>query len=264
MRQNTHRSPVSPDLICVHLRLQFLADLRSALPRPGWHRYLRTPPHHELWCRPNEERNWNRRCTQMGRAASNAIGHSMDFDARLGKIGQQAQATRLEIIDALRSVYTIQRLDFLQFNDDGTFDQHINGVLPDDDIVVPDRDPVLLCHAETCLTQPVSQGILVDLLEKAGPKRIHNAERVPDDARGYSIQRDFIQAHLRFPILAPNADREGLPKRCRGLARPALEPPREQAAFVHAFAAVAPDGPTRITEDPIFRASPQNDRYQLR
>jgi len=84
----------------------------------------------------------------------------MDFDSRLAKIEQQAQAkaTRLEVVDALRSVHTILRFHCLQFNDDHTFDQHISRVFPDDDIVVPDRDSVLLCHAETRLMELVSQG----------------------------------------------------------------------------------------------------------
>jgi hypothetical protein len=145
--------------------------------------------------------------------ASNAIGHPVDFDAWLTKIEQPAQATRLAVIDALRGVYAIQRLHCLQFNDDGVLDQHISGVLPDDDIVVPDRDPVLLCHTELCLTQLVSQGILVDLPEKSDPRRIHDSEREPDDTLGYSVQGDFILVHPRFPTLLPDADREGLPKR---------------------------------------------------
>ena len=33
------------------------------------------------------------------------------------------------------------------------------------------------------------------------------------DALGYSVQRDLILAHLRFPILAPDVDRESLPER---------------------------------------------------
>jgi hypothetical protein len=63
------------------------------------------------------------------------------------------------------------------------------------------------------ITQLVNQGILVDLLEKSDPERIHNAERASDDALGYSVQRDSILVHLRFPILAPDADRESLPER---------------------------------------------------
>ena len=65
---------------------------------------------------------------------------------------QTPLATRLEVIDALRSVYTIQSLHCLQLNDNGVLDQHISGVFPDDDMVVPDRDPVLLCHAESGFT----------------------------------------------------------------------------------------------------------------
>jgi hypothetical protein len=85
----------------------------------------------------------------MDRAASNIIGNPVDFDALVAKIEQQAkpQVTRLEVIDALCCVYAVQRLHRLQFNDDGILDQYISGVFPDDDIVVPDRDPVLLCHA---------------------------------------------------------------------------------------------------------------------
>jgi hypothetical protein len=72
---------------------------------------------------------------------------------------------------------------------------------------------VLLCHTETCLTQLVSQGILAGLLKKSDPEHIHNAERTSDDALGYSVQREFILVHPRFPTLAPDADRESLPER---------------------------------------------------
>jgi hypothetical protein len=149
----------------------------------------------------------------MDRAISNAIGHSLDFDARLAEIEQQAQAevTRLEVIDALGSVYAIQRLHNLQFDDNGVLNQHISRIFADNDIVVPDRDPMLLCHAETCLTQLMSKRILVNLLEKAGPERIHNIERASDYALGYSVQGNFTLVHLRIPILPPDADRKSLP-----------------------------------------------------
>jgi hypothetical protein len=52
-------------------------------------------------------------------------------------------------------VYAVQRLHCLQFHDDGTFDQQISSVLPDDDIVVATLDPVLLRYAEPSLSQLV-------------------------------------------------------------------------------------------------------------
>jgi hypothetical protein len=84
--------------------------------------------------------------------ASNAVSESMDFDAGFANIEQQtqAQATRLEVIDALRVVCAFQRLHGFQFNDHGALNQHVSELLPDDDVVVPDRDCMLLCHAETC------------------------------------------------------------------------------------------------------------------
>ena len=82
----------------------------------------------------------------MHRACATAIGHPVDLGARLGRIEQrgQTQAARREVMGALRRVYAIQRLRCLQFNGDCVLDQHINGVLPDDDIVVADRYTVLL------------------------------------------------------------------------------------------------------------------------
>jgi hypothetical protein len=59
----------------------------------------------------------------------------------------------------------------------------------------------------------MSQGILVDLLEKAALKRIHNAECAPDDAFGYSVQGNFILVHPRLPVRLSDAVRESLPKR---------------------------------------------------
>jgi hypothetical protein len=112
------------------------------------------------------------RCTLMDRAASKAVGKSVDFDAQPTEIEQQAQAkaTSLEVIDALRGVYAIQRAHCLQVNDDNALDQHIGRVFSNDNIIIPDRDSVLLCHAETCLTQLVRQGVFVDLLEKSDPR----------------------------------------------------------------------------------------------
>jgi hypothetical protein len=205
--------PILSACICAHLRFQSLADVRSASGTPKL-----TPLPSCLtkpWAALPTQRQRKKLEPQMHRASSNAIGHAVDFDARLAKIEQQAkpQVSRLEVIDALCGVYAIQHLHRLQFNDDGGLDQHISSIFPNDDIVVPNRDAVLLCHAETGLTQLVSQGILVDLLQKAAPKRIHNAERAPDDTLGYSVQGDSIPAHLRFPILLSDAVRESLPKR---------------------------------------------------
>jgi len=85
---------------------------------------------------------------------SNAVGQTLDFDARLAKNQQKTklQTARLQVIDALCGVYTIQRLHSLQFHNNRTFDQEISGVLPDDDIVLVHLDPVLLRHAETRLS----------------------------------------------------------------------------------------------------------------
>jgi hypothetical protein len=110
-------------------------------------------------------------------------------------------------------VRIIQRFHCLRFNDGDAFDWHISGILPDDGIVVPGCGLLLLCHARANLRQLLSLGILVDLPKKSDPTRIHNAERVPNDALGYSVQCDFIPVHRRFRILVSNADRESSPKR---------------------------------------------------
>jgi hypothetical protein len=149
--------------ICVHLWFQFLAD-----PRPGFGTArggtlsTEPSPNRDLavllqTARKKLEPQMHadaRRCTQMDRADSDAIGHSVDFDARLTKIEQQTkpQVGRLEVIDALCGVYAIQRFHCLQFYDDGAFDQHVSDVFSDNDTVVTDHDPMLLRHTEADLS----------------------------------------------------------------------------------------------------------------
>jgi hypothetical protein len=70
----------------------------------------------------------------------------------------------------------------------------------------------------------MSQGILVDLLEKAAPKRIHNAECAPDDAFGYSVQGNFILVHPGFPIRLSDAVRPTAPQSADPTLRVAAKP----------------------------------------
>jgi hypothetical protein len=119
------------DPISEHLRFQLLADMCIA------------PARQRAGVRPARSKQLEPQMLADGMVdASNAVGDSMDFDAGFANIEQQTQAqtTRLEVIDALRVVYAIQRRHGFQFNDPGGLNQHVSEVLSDDDVVVPDRD----------------------------------------------------------------------------------------------------------------------------
>ncbi len=98
-----------------------------------------TPPDHEPAAPVQTESKQEigtadaRGCTRMDRASANAGGHKVYFGARLAKAEQHAKATRLEVIDGLRSVYAVQCLHGLQCNDDGIIGRYIGGVLLGDD-----------------------------------------------------------------------------------------------------------------------------------
>ena len=140
-----------------------------------------------------------RRWTQIYRAASKTVGKTLDLEAGLAEVEQQTepQAGHREVVDALGGVSAVQRLNRFQFDDDSLLDQQIDRVLPDDNAVVVNLNPVLLRDSKTGLAELVGQCVLVNLLEKSGSERINDLECATDNLLRQSIGPDFICVHLR-------------------------------------------------------------------
>jgi len=84
-------------------------------------------------------------------------------------------------MQALRLVHGIQHPDRLQFNQQPVLDHQIGRILADDHAVIMHSDITLLRHDKTEFAQLMRQGILINLLQKAAPKRMLDDERPTND-----------------------------------------------------------------------------------
>lgn len=68
----------------------------------------------------------------MGRANSKFLRNTVDFEAQLGEVQQQAHmhAGRIQIIYALHGMRRVKRPGGFQFDDDWFLDDRIGDVLP--------------------------------------------------------------------------------------------------------------------------------------
>jgi len=139
----------------------------------------------------------------MYRTSSKAVGKTLNFESGPAEVEQQAEAQSgcLQVVDALGGVSAVQRLDGFQFDDDGLLDQQFGRVLPDDNAVVANCNPVLLLDGQAGLAQLVGQCVLVILLEKPGPERIYDLECATDNLLRQSVGSGFICVHLRLKFL---------------------------------------------------------------
>ena len=140
-----------------------------------------------------------RRCTPMQCAGLKTADYSLDLDARLPEIEQQAQVQPgcRQVIDALGHVRFVERANRFQFNHDGIVDQQVGYVLAGDDTVIMDGNRLLLQDHQASLAQFMRQGIFINLLRKTGTEPIHDPKRAADNHPRKPIHRNTIGVHLR-------------------------------------------------------------------
>ena len=93
-----------------------------------------------------------------------------DVEAVAAKVDEQAvlDAGGFQIADYLRHMLINDGFDGFEFDDEAVFDKEIGKVLADDgSIFVVNRDGMLLFHVEAELPKPVSEGVLINLLQMA-------------------------------------------------------------------------------------------------
>ncbi len=172
--------------------------------------------------------------------------HKVDFDARLAIAEEHAKATHLAVIDALHSVYAVQRLHRLRCNGDCIVGQQIGGVLHgDDSAAVNFRSYCELCWPRphsTCQTvaaagavpRPDPQGrcVNVSLLFQHG----ESAEDTVFTERAVCFRRQHCPIGL--PIHAMH--RHSGPRRPGMTGHPSAPQLRQPAAEPHG---ATPGGP---------------------
>jgi hypothetical protein len=140
-----------------------------------------------------------RRYTPMHCTGLKTADYSLDLDARLAEIEQQAQMQPgcRQVIDALGHVRFVQRANRFQFNHDGILDQQVGHVLARDDTVVMNRNPLLLQDCQPSLAQFMGQRVFVNLLRETGTKLIHHPECAADNDPRKPIHPRNIGVNLR-------------------------------------------------------------------
>src|SRR5271165_6262692 len=120
----------------------------------------------------------NHRCTQMHTDRGGYLGDerapasqdlAFDFDAKPAEIDQQtqAQASRLQVIEALREMNVVLASDRLLFDDDRVLHQKVHNVFADRRAPVLDDGAALLLHRKACITPLERQRILVKILDES-------------------------------------------------------------------------------------------------
>ncbi len=84
-----------------------------------------------------------------------------------------------------------------EFNQQPPLDQEIGGIRFNHNTIVFDRNGMLLFHLQAAFARLMRQSILVNPLQKSGPKRIGNLKRTPDHMLRYPVQSGSICVHLR-------------------------------------------------------------------
>ena len=85
-------------------------------------------------------------------------------------------------------MHVIKRPNGFDLDENLVLDQQVGYELPDDNAVIINADSPLLNDGQTCLAEIVDQGIFVDLLDEAGPKRPADRERATDDSLRCRLQ----------------------------------------------------------------------------
>ena len=123
-------------------------------------------------------------------AASQAVDHTLDLQAWLAEVQQQAerQGGCLEIFDALGAtpgssarghVRIVQGLDGVQLDRQCLLDHQVDDVLADQYVVIHDRGTPLLRKGEARLAQLMCQRILVDLPGNPAPSVLSTVNAQP-------------------------------------------------------------------------------------
>jgi hypothetical protein len=80
------------------------------------------------------------------------------------------QARGFQIIQALRAMNLVDRLGYLQLDEDHAFDEQVNSIFPDHDPIVPNDHGMLWRHGEPRLAKLVHQCVFIDFLKNPVPR----------------------------------------------------------------------------------------------
>ena len=86
------------------------------------------------------------------------------------------QACGFQIIPTLRVMNLVDRLGYLQFDEDDVFDEQINSIFPDHDPIVSSGHAMLLQDGEPRLAQIVHRCVFIYFLKKLRSQRVEHRQ----------------------------------------------------------------------------------------
>ena len=158
--------------------------------------------------------------------ASQILNDPPDLQARRTEIDQKAKvhAGGPEIIDALRAMRALKRLDGLQLDQHSALDQQVSKILTDQDVFVSNCHSALLLNSKPRRSQLERQGIFINPFQESDPQGVCHRKRATDDPVRYRIQHRPIRVHLRpsaFICVKPFFLSMLPPKHCQTIDAPA-------------------------------------------
>jgi hypothetical protein len=97
------------------------------------------------------------------------------------------QACGFQIIQTLREMNLVDRLGYLQFDEDDVFDELVNSIFPDHDPIVSNDHGMLLRDGESRLAELVHQCVFIDFLKKSGSQRVEHRQGATNDSFGQEV-----------------------------------------------------------------------------
>lgn len=91
------------------------------------------------------------------------------------------QRGRLKVVQTLRSVNIIQRLDCFDFDDDSSIDEEIGDKIPDQYVSVSNFDSLLLDNLKSGLSKFNREGVFINFLEKPRAESVAYLMGAADD-----------------------------------------------------------------------------------
>jgi hypothetical protein len=165
-----------------------------------------------------------------GSGALQGQDYALELKPRLAEVEQQAemQVRGFQIVEALRAMDFVDRLQYLQFDEDDVFDKQVNSIFPDHYPIVSNDHGMLLRDGESRLAKLVDRCVFLDFLKESRSQRLEHRQGAADDSFEQEVNPTLTGIHLRvlrdlrfhFPCLLPAqpfqfVDASYLPTACK-------------------------------------------------
>jgi hypothetical protein len=107
------------------------------------------------------------------------------------------QACGLQIIQALRAMDLVDRLGYLQFDQDDVFDEQVSRIVSDHDPIVSNDHTMLLRDGDPSFPELVKQSVFIDSLKESGSQRAEYRQDAANDPLGQKVNPVLTGFHLR-------------------------------------------------------------------